>query len=71
MMTILFTAVLLLPFGMSVGQVPSSAPSLDAEASSLRQFSNQLKPKFGKVRFHRDEQLEDRLRTRRSAPFLN
>jgi hypothetical protein len=69
MMTKLFTAILLLSFGMSVAQVPSSAPSLDAETSSLRRLSNQLKPKFGKVRFHRDEQLEDRLRTRRSESF--
>jgi hypothetical protein len=66
MMFRLLAAIMLLSMRLSVAQGPSCVSESNTDASSLGQLSSQLMPKLGKVRFHRDEQLEDRLRTHRS-----
>jgi hypothetical protein len=37
------------------------------DAQALRRLSSELTPKFGRLRFHREEELEDRLRPRDSS----
>jgi hypothetical protein len=69
-MTKLFVAILLLSLQMSGASAQLSAPNLDAEASSLRQLANELRSTLGQVRFHREEQFEDRLRARGTKSFL-
>ena len=61
-MTRVFTAVLLFSLQMAEAQSSAYVPNSNTEASSLAQLSSQLMPKLGKVRFHREEELEDRLR---------
>jgi hypothetical protein len=68
-MTIAFrSALLLFTLYSSPFQGPvSPQPTSHAEESSLIGLSNELAAKFGKVRFHRDEEFEDRLLVRGSS----
>ena len=60
----IYSAVLLVSLHVSVAQGIASPQTDLSSAASLDKLSSLLMPKFGKVRFHREEQLEDRLFTR-------